>query len=269
MAGGGVRPPRRLERVMAGAKLFLLPRGEQQRVVDSRPEAEHPGEGGCKTGDVGGGGRPHQRAEAEAEAREGSGEGVARRTQVPQDRDQKHDRDREPDQLADREPAGRGPVDRLAGHRDVDAGALEAGGGVLEPFVHRGVQILGGAVVADRGERGLPVLGDAARGLERIVDRGHVRLPGDRLERAADLAFGPSPGESAVAGAEHERRLGSGLGGEALLEEVLGALRLDAGDGEVVLERAAGRDRAADEGGQHDEDGEARAARSPPDEQGE
>ena len=153
VARGRVGPARRLERVVPGPQLLLLARGEQQRVVDPRPEAEHAGQGGREPGDIDGGRRPHQRAEAQPEPRERGAERVARRTEVAQHGEQQHDRDHEPDHLADREPAGGGAVDRLAGHGDVDPGSVEAGGGVLEPLARRGVEILGGAVVGDRGER--------------------------------------------------------------------------------------------------------------------
>jgi hypothetical protein len=68
-----------------------------------------------------------------------------------------------------------------------------------------------------------------------------------------------------VRAAEHERGLRARLRREALLEQVLRLLGLDAGDREVVLERAAGGDRAADaadEPDQHEERGDPRPAGS-------
>ena len=96
-----------------------------------------PAERGGEAGHVGRGGGPHQRAEAEPDAGERGAERVARRAQVAQHGDQEQDGDREADHLADREPAGGGAVDRLAGHGDVDAGAGQAGGRVLEPLARR------------------------------------------------------------------------------------------------------------------------------------
>ena len=64
----------------------------------------------------------------------------------------------EADHLADREPAGGGAVDRLAGHRDLHAGLGQAGGRVLEPLARLGVELGGGLVVADRRVGGATVL---------------------------------------------------------------------------------------------------------------
>ena len=173
------------------------------------------------------------------------------------------DGDGEADHLADREPAGGGSVDRLARHGDVDAGSMEAGGGVLEPVASAGVEIGRGLVVADRGEGGAAVVGEPAGRVEGVLDRRDVRLSGDLGERGLDVALGPGPLERAVAGAEDDDGLRARLGLEALLEEVLGLLGLDARDGEVVLEAAADGDGPADQRGhgeQHGEGGGARAA---------
>ena len=166
----------RLERAVAGAQLLLLAGGEQQRVVDAGAEPEHAAERRREPGHVGRGGGPHQRAEAEADAGERGTEGVARGAQVAQHGDQQQDGDGEADHLADREPAGGGAVDRLAGHRDVDARPLEAGGGVLEPVASGRVEIGRGLVVADRREGGAAVVREPAGGLEGVLDRGDVRL---------------------------------------------------------------------------------------------
>ena len=72
-------------------------------------------------GDVDRGGRPHQRAEAEPDAGERGAQRVAGRAGAAQHGDQEQHRDREPDHLADREPAGGGAVDRLARHGHLDA----------------------------------------------------------------------------------------------------------------------------------------------------
>ena len=92
---------------------------------------------------------------------------------------------------------------------------------------------------------------------------GDVRLSGDLGERGADVALGPGPLERAGVGAEDDDGLRARLGLEALLEEVLGLLGLDARDGEVVLEAAADGDGPADHRGhgeQHGEGGGTRAA---------
>ena len=64
-------------------------------------------------------------------------------------------------------------------------------------------------------------------------------------------------------GGEHDGRLGAGLGRETLFQQVLRALGLDARHGEVVLERAAERDRAAERGDQREDDGEGGGAGTP------
>ncbi len=69
--------------------------------------------------------------------------------------------------------------------------------------------------------------------------------------------------------AEDDDGLRPRLRREALLEEVLRLLGLDARDGEVVLELAAGGHAAADHGGHREHDGECREARTAPDEGGE
>jgi hypothetical protein len=251
VARGGVGTLRGLDRVVAGPQLFLLARGEQQRIIDARAQAEHAGQGRREAGDVRGGGRPHERAEAEPEAGERGEQGVARSPQAAQDGDQQDDRDHEADDLADREAAGRGAVDRLAGHRDADAGLLDPGGRVLELLACRRVELLGRLVVVDDRVRRAAVLGQL-----QVIDRRHVRLVGDLRKRGLDRALG----ELAVVAAEHERRRRARLRGEPLLEQVLGLLGLDARDGEVVLERAAGRGRAGDQ----DEEGEEdRGGREP------
>ena len=124
MPRGGVGALGGLERAAAGAQLLLLARGEQQRVVDAGAEPEHAAQRRREPGHVGRGGGPHQRAEAEPDAGEGGAERVARGAQVAQHGDQQEHGDGEADHLADREPAGGGAVDRLAGHGDVDARSL-------------------------------------------------------------------------------------------------------------------------------------------------
>ena len=107
MAGGGVGALRGLDGVMAGAQLFLLARGEKQRIVDARAEAEHPASGGSEAGRTSvaaaahiSAPKPSPRPANAAEQR------VARGAQAAQHRDQQHDRDHEADHLADREAAG-------------------------------------------------------------------------------------------------------------------------------------------------------------------
>ena len=254
----GVGAPSGLERRVAGPQLFLLARGEQQRVVDAGAEPEHAAQGRSEPGHVGRGGGPHQRAEAEPDAGEGRADGVARGAQVAQHGDQQQDGDGEADHLPDRETARRGSVDRLAGHGDVDAGSLEAGGGLLEAVPGCRAEIGRGLVVADRGEGGAAVLGQPAGSVEGILDGADVRLPPDLGQRCLDGVLG-----HALVGAEDHDGLRARLGLEALLEEVLGLLGLDARDGEVVLEAAAGGDGSADHRGhgeQHGEGGGTRAA---------
>ena len=120
VAGGRVGALGRLDRRTAGAQFLLLARGHQQRVVDAGAEAEHAAQRGGEAGHVGRRGGPHQRAEAEPDAGERGAERVARRAHVAQHGDQEQDGDAEADHLADREPAGGGAVDRLAGHGDLD-----------------------------------------------------------------------------------------------------------------------------------------------------
>jgi hypothetical protein len=85
-----------------------------------------------------------------------------------------------------------------------------------------------------------------------------VRLAFDRREGRADAALGAAAVEPAAVGAEDDGGLGARLGGEALLEQVLGLLGLDARDGEVVLERPADGDAAGDDADHREQDGERR-----------
>ena len=105
------------------------------------------------------------------------------------------------------------------------------------------VEVGGGLVVADRRVGGAAVIGEPAGVLNGSSTETTCGLSPIFGERRADRGLRLEP---AVAGAEDERGLGARLGREALLEEVLGLLGLDARDGEVVLERAAGGDGAAD-----------------------
>ena len=113
---------------------------------------------------------------------------------------------------------------------------------------------VGRLVVAD-GRVGRPaVVGDA-----RVVDRDDVRLRSIVGERAVDARRLVE----AASGAEDDRGLRARLRGEPLLEQVLRLLGLDARDGEVVLERAADGDGAADDRRdpeEHDERGDPWAA---------
>ena len=197
MPRGGVGALSGLERAATGAQLLLLTGGEQQCIVDAGAEPEHAAQRRREPGHVGRGGGPHQRAEAEPDAGERRAERVARGAQVAQHGDQQEDGDGEADHLADREPAGGGSVDRLAGHGDVDARSLEAGGGVLEPVAGGRVEIGRGLVVADRREGGAAVVREPAGGLEGILDRGDVRLAVDLGERGLDVALGAGPLERA------------------------------------------------------------------------
>ena len=73
---------------------------------------------------------------------------------------------------------------------------------------------------------------------------------------------------SSVAGLKTTVACVPGLRREALLEQVLGLLGLDARDGEVVLERAAGGDGAADHGDDGEQHGERRDPRAAADDGG-
>ena len=235
----------------AGAQLLLLARGEQQRVVDPGAEAEHAGERRREAGHVGGGGQPTSARRSRSRGRRtrrgarcAPHAGCAARRSAARSRSRGRSPRRSGSRRWRRRRSARPTSRRRAGR--------EGRRGVLEPLARRGVELLGGLVVADRARTrcGRP------RTSRQVVDGDDVRLLGDLGERAVDLARG----ERAVAGAEHERGLGARLRGEALLEQVLGALGLDARDGEVVLEGAAGGDRAADQGGEDEQDGERRAA---------
>ena len=105
------------------------------------PSPSIPPSVGARPGTSVDGGGPHEGAEAEPDAGEGGAEGVARGAQVAQHGDQQGDGDSEADDLTDREPAGGGAVDRLAGHGDGHAGLLQPGGGGLEALAGGAVQI--------------------------------------------------------------------------------------------------------------------------------
>ena len=226
---------------MAGAQLLLLARGEQQRVVDPGAEPEHAGEGGGEAGDLRDGRRPEQDPEAEPDPRERRQQRVARRTQAPQHGDQQHDRDGQPGQLADREAAGRGAVDDLARELDLHARAVRR---LLELLARVAAEVLGRAVVGDGGVRRAAVVGEL-----RLLDADDVGEVADAIERAGQRA-------AVELTVEDDGRLGARLAGEALLQQVLGLLRLDARNAEVVLEPAAGGDGAADQRDDREQEGE-------------
>jgi hypothetical protein len=113
------------------AQRLLLARGQQQRVVDPRAEAEHRGQRGREPRDVGRRGQPDEGREAEADPGEGGAERVAPGAQVAQDGDQQHDRDHQADHLADRADA----LERDLGERlpaELAATSLLAGLRIVE-----------------------------------------------------------------------------------------------------------------------------------------
>ena len=88
---------------------------------------------------------------------------------------------------------------------------------------------------------------------------GHVRLPGDRLDRVGDRGGPVAVAQRPVLDREHDGRRVPGLGGEPLGEQVVRALGLGAGRVEVVGEAAAGRREPAETGedDEHDRRGSA------------
>ena len=141
--------------------------------------------------------------------------------------------------------------------------AGETGRRLLEALARLRVEVGGRLVVADRRVRGPAVLGEPVRGLERVLDGDDMGLAADRREHGADPAL--VAGALEAGAGEHDRRLRARLRREALLEHVLRLLGLDARDGEVVLERAAGKDRAGQQRDQHGDDGERRGSGAAPD----
>ena len=255
MPRAGVGPPCGLHGPPARAQLLLLARAEQQRVVDPGAEPEHAGERRGEPGHVGGGRRPDQRAEAQPEAGERRAERVARGPQAAQHRQQQHDRDRQPDQLTDGEAARGGAVDHLAGERDGHPRARQARRRGFEIGTRRRVQLLRGPVERDGGE-GRAAVGRQPSGHgEGILDARHVWPAADVAECRPHGTLRRGPRERAVAGGEHDHRVGARPRGEAFLQQVLGVLGLDARHREVVLERAAGRDAAGDDGQHGEQDG--------------
>ncbi len=124
---------------------------------------------------------------------------------------------------------------------------IESGGGVLEPVARRRVEIGRGLVIADRGERGAAVVGQPAGRVEGILDaRRRAAVGRSWRARRGCRAWAPVA-RARRRRAEDDDGLRARLRREALLEEVLGLLGLDPRDGEVVLEAAAGGDRAADQ----------------------
>ena len=95
MPSRGVGPARGLDRCVTGAQLLLLAGGEQQRVVDAGPEAEHAGQRRRE---------PERRSRrlptsgrrSRPDAGERRAQRVASGAQVAQDGDQQDDRDRQP-----------------------------------------------------------------------------------------------------------------------------------------------------------------------------
>ena len=155
-------------------------------------------------------------------------------------------------------PIGKPPVAAPSiGSPDIatfDARAGELGGRVLEPLARLGVEVRRGLVIADRRVGDVSVVRDA-----RILDRDRRvvasrRRPARRRSRAFQV--GVLALKTSVACVPD-------WAGEPLLEQVLRLLGLDARDREVVLERAADGDGAADDRRdpeEHDERGDPWAA---------
>ena len=104
-----------------------------------------------------------------------------------------------------------------------------------------------------RRERDAAVAGHGARPGERALHRGHVRQALTLLHDAGDLRVALSIGEAPVADGEDDLARVPGLLGEALLEEVEGALGLGPRQREVVDEPAAG---SGGEGERHGDGGD-------------
>ena len=166
---------------------------------------------------------------------------LPRRPQAAQDEEQQDDGHEQAGDLADREAAGRGAVEHLAGERR--PGRPRVG----TPSRSR--------AAPPRRCRGPRPARRSARPRPRCAPSGAVRVStpttcGWRSIAAHDLVDGAV---AEVAG-EHDRRLRARLGGEAGFEQVLCPLGLDARDGEVVFEAATGGDRARDERDDDEED---------------
>ena len=129
-------------------------------------------------------------------------------------------------------------------------------GRLLEPLARLLAERGGGVVVLDRHVGDARVLGEPATVLgERGRGARHVRLVGDRLDRALDR--GPPLGlaKRARLDREDDVRGIAGRGREALVQQVYRALRLRARGREVIDERAAAgarRNAERDERHRHD-----------------
>ena len=222
---------------MAGAQLLLVPCGEQERVVDPRADAEHPGE----------------RRREPGHGRHGRGPEQDRRSRRRRRRRRRAARSRAARAL------------RSTSSSRITATTRPATSPIGKPPVAEPSNSSpANATCVARGQRvGRRPRAARSRPVPRASDR-HVVLDGGRDGRrrratvrvstpatcgwpSTCLREGTTGGLRPPSPVSDDGGLGARLRGEAVFEQVLCPLGLDPGHGEVVLEAASGGYGAADE----------------------
>jgi hypothetical protein len=231
----GDRPGRRLLHAEAEPQVLPVAGHHEQGVVDAHAEADHRGDRRRHRGDVDDGGRERDQPHARQEPDQGHADRQAHRHHRPEGDQQHHHRHAQADQLLAAQLG-------LAGGRRQLAAQLQGGGpggadglgGGLQRFEQLVEPPVAGHVVLHVGPADPPVVGQ-----DEVADVAHVGLVGDVGQGAVDGDRGRSLVEPAP-GCEHELGRRPGGPGEVLLQHVQRLLRLELGDGQIVVELTAG-----------------------------
>ena len=223
----------------AGGALAAEAADDQQGVIDADAEGDHHRQRRGEVGDVedrrGGEDERHR----QPDRRERHDQRHGHRGQRAQHEQEHDDGDGDADELAGALWRLLGDLDGLAPELDLQAACRPRLGGVDDALDVGLVELVGLAVEEHRRECHLPVARDGARPGERALHRGYVGQALDAVHDGVDLRVALSTGEAPVAHGEDDLAGVPGLLGEALLEEVEGALGLGPRQREVVDEPAA------------------------------
>ena len=257
-AGRRSRLGRRVVRREAVVQKLSEARDDEERVVDADAEPDHRDEDRRDRVDVGETGEDEEEQERRDERREREGDRNDHRHERAEDEDEDDDRREHAEQLRgallERRELGLAVV--LDGHAD---GGDRLADGVLDGDDRISVLVLDRLVELRLGVGDAPVVGErvraerVARALDAgLVGRGRVRRGLDERDRLLDrgLALGRVEPLARRCG-EDDVEDAALLGRELRLDQVGRALRVGAGDLELVAQAAAHRDDEADE---HDED---------------